>query len=145
MSGTDLLVFRLGRRLFALNPGEAREVFHPVGVTPAPMAPPVIVGVMNLRGRIVTLICARRLLRIASSKVQGPKPIAIGLDIDGDSYGLIVDEVEGVCRADPGPVMPPHDLPGNWAAHSSGIRKAGGRELVALDVRRLIEAVTEAA
>jgi purine-binding chemotaxis protein CheW len=136
VTGDDILAFRLGRRRFGLKAGAVREVFHLAAPTPVPLAPRFIVGLMNQRGRVITLICARRLLQM---QARAASSIVVGFDVDRDGYGLIVDAVEGVISPDPGPLAPPHDLPAAVAALSTGNCRVDGRLVTMLDVARLID------
>ena len=55
----------VGGQLFGLPILRVQDVFKPERVTRVPLAPPEIAGVLNLRGRIVTLIDLRRRLGLA--------------------------------------------------------------------------------
>ena len=52
----------IGSQLFGLPIRRVQDVFMPERVTRVPLAPPEIAGVLNMRGRIVTLIDLRRRL-----------------------------------------------------------------------------------
>ena len=52
----------VGGQLFGLPILRVQDVFKPERVTRVPLAPPEIAGVLNLRGRIVTLVDLRRRL-----------------------------------------------------------------------------------
>ncbi len=49
-------VFRLGDAMFGIPAAQIQEVVQMGSVTPVHHAPPCIVGIRNLRGRIVTVI-----------------------------------------------------------------------------------------
>ena len=51
---------RIGDQLFGAPVDQIREVFAPQSVTHVPRAPDEVAGLLNLRGRIVTAIDARR-------------------------------------------------------------------------------------
>ena len=53
---------RIGDQLFGAPVNSIREVFAPQSVTAVPLAPLEVAGLLNLRGRIVTAIDARRRL-----------------------------------------------------------------------------------
>lgn len=83
----------VGDRSFALPIAHVRDVFVPERITPVPLAPSVIAGVMNLRGRILTAIDLRRRLGMSEA---ARAPMAIGIEYAGESYGLLVDTVDDV-------------------------------------------------
>ena len=58
----------IGGQLFGLPIRRVQDVFMPERLTRVPLAPPEIAGVLNLRGRIVTLIDMRRRLGLPRSR-----------------------------------------------------------------------------
>ena len=139
MSASDYVTFRVGEQLCGVEAASVQQVFHPRGLTAVPLAPHAIVGVMSLRGRIVTAVCARRRLGMPA-KVGGPEPIAIGLELAGDSYGLMVDSVGEVLRVDPGELQaPPGVLPARWADSVRSVCQLEDELLLILDPERLLD------
>ncbi len=57
---TEYVTAMIGGQLFGLPIVRVQDVFVPERLTRVPLAPPEIAGVLNLRGRIVTLIDLRR-------------------------------------------------------------------------------------
>src|ERR1039458_6283657 len=76
-----------------------QDVFMPERLTRVPLAPPEIAGVLNLRGRIVTLIDMRGRLGLDKRVDAGPS-MAIGVESRGESYGLLIDSVGEVLKLD---------------------------------------------
>ncbi|MGH2386884.1 MAG: chemotaxis protein CheW, partial [Chloroflexota bacterium] len=62
--GTDLdrqvVVFRLADGSYAVDIATVREIIRPQLITVVPLAPPFVVGVINLRGSIVPVLDLRR-------------------------------------------------------------------------------------
>ena len=56
---TELLKFELGRQLFGIPLRDVSEVVRAVSVAPLPKAPPIIEGVINLRGTIIPVLDIR--------------------------------------------------------------------------------------
>jgi purine-binding chemotaxis protein CheW len=61
-------IFRLAGQLFGLEINIVREVFSFTRVTKLPNASPVILGVYNLRGSIITLIDLHQVLGLDSTE-----------------------------------------------------------------------------
>jgi purine-binding chemotaxis protein CheW len=55
----QLCTFVAGHLRLALPVEDVSEVLHAQEVTPVPLAPPAVIGLLNLRGRIVTAVDAR--------------------------------------------------------------------------------------
>jgi purine-binding chemotaxis protein CheW len=89
----------IGGQLFGLPILRVQDVFAPERVTRVPLAPPEIAGVLNLRGRIVTLIDLSRRLGLDQGGQRGPV-MAIGVESRGESYGLLIDSIGEVLKLD---------------------------------------------
>ena len=126
-------------QLFGLPIVRVQDVFIPERLTRVPLAPREIVGVLNLRGRIVTLIDLRRRFGLGERK-EGEDVMAIGVESRGESYGLLIDrvgevvELDGVAR-EPNPV----NLDQRLAQMSSSIYRLDDQLLVVVDVDRVLD------
>src|SRR5690606_17396714 len=123
--------------LFGLPILRVQDVFIPERVTRVPLAPPEIAGVLNLRGRIVTLIDLRRRLGV---NADAGAEMAIGVELNGESYGLLIDAVGEVLKLDDDEREPnPLNLGPALARVSAGIHRLDGQLLMVLDVDRVLE------
>ncbi len=61
-TGVRVLVFALGAERYALNFGDVTEVLPFAALTPVPGGPPELLGVMNVRGDIRSVVDLGRLL-----------------------------------------------------------------------------------
>lgn len=119
MSQFDALILRVGSYLFGVDTRLVQGVFQPHGITPVPRSNSEVVGLLNLRGRVVTAICARRTLDIEPLSSGANK--AIGTEIGGDLYGLIVDGVDDVISIDTDDIVAPSTLPPRWSHIVTGV------------------------
>ena len=129
----------VSEQLFGLPIQRVQDVFKPERVTRVPLAPPEIAGVLNLRGRIVTLIDLRRRLGFDERESEAER-MAIGVDVRGESYGLLIDSIGevlklGVATREPNPL----NLEPALARVSAGIHRLDGELLVVLDIDRVLE------
>jgi purine-binding chemotaxis protein CheW len=129
----------IGGQLFGLPIQGVQDVFLPERLTRVPLAPAEIAGVLNLRGRVVTLIDMRRRLGLAERTDNAP-PMAIGVDSRGESYGLLIDSVGEVQKLDEEMREPnPINLDPRLARVSAGIYRLDGQLLMVLDVDRVLD------
>jgi len=129
----------IGGQLFGLPILRVQDVFHPERLTRVPLAPPEIAGVLNLRGRIVTLIDMRRCLGLDRCEDDAPV-MAIGVESGGESYGLLIDSVGEVLQLDDGAREPnPVNLDPRLARVSVGIHRLDGQLLMMVDVDRVLD------
>ena len=77
----------IGGQLFGLPIARVQDVFMPERLTRVPLSPAEIAGVLNLRGRIVTVVDMRARLGLSKND-DGKPPMAVGVDLRGESYGL---------------------------------------------------------
>lgn len=142
----EFVTLKIADQLFGVEVTEIHDVFQPQAITHVPLAQREIAGVLNLRGRIVTTVCARRRLGLPERPDGAPPPMAVGVEKDGDSYGLLVDAVDEVLKlADSAFEAVPVNLDPHWAHVSRGVYRVDGGLLVALDVERLLDLGTQAA
>jgi purine-binding chemotaxis protein CheW len=129
----------IGGQLFGLPILRVQDVFIPERVTRVPLAPPEIAGVLNLRGRIVTLIDMRDRLGLDKRQDDGPA-MAIGVESRGESYGLLIDSVGEVLKLDDATrEANPINLDPQLARVSAGIHRLEGQLLMVVDVERVLD------
>ena len=110
----------IGGQLFGLPISRVQDVFMPERVTRVPLASREIAGVLNLRGRIVTVIDMRARLGLPKNE-DGKPPMAVGVDLRGESYGLLIDQIGEVLKL------------------AGGVHRLDGQLMVVLDVDRVLE------
>ncbi len=125
-------------QLFGLPIGEVEDVFEPQMVTRVPLSPKEVVGVLNLRGRLVTLIDVCVKLGVSREPVE--KPMAIGLRRDEGAYALMVDQVGDVIRPDGSVVesVPSH-LDQVWKHVCTGVLQLDDCLMMVLDPESIFE------
>lgn len=129
----------IGGQLFGLPILRVQDVFTPERVTRVPLAPPEIAGVLNLRGRIVTLIDLCRRLGLDARSGEDCA-MAIGVESRGEFYGLLIDAIGEVLKLDEDAREPnPLNLEPALARVSRGIYRLDGQLLVMLDVDRVLD------
>src|SRR3569832_452477 len=87
----------IGGQLFGLPISRVQDVFMPERLTRVPLSSAEIAGVLNLRGRIVTVVDMRARLGLPKN-ADGKPPMAVGVDLRGESYGLLLDQLGEVLR-----------------------------------------------
>jgi purine-binding chemotaxis protein CheW len=117
-----------------------QDVFAPERLTRVPLAGPDIAGLLNLRGRIVTVIDMRCRLDLEAQERVG-RQMAVGVEHRGESYGLLIDEIGEVLKLQAASREDnPVNLDGRLARVSAGVHRLEGRLLVILDVERVLDA-----
>jgi purine-binding chemotaxis protein CheW len=140
----EYVTVTVAEQMFGLAIDRVHDVFIASSLTTVPLAPREIVGLLNLRGRVVTAVCLRRRLGLPDRE-DGAREMAVGIDHQGESYGLMVDGVGEVLKlsADTYEPVPAH-MDGRWAALAQGVHRLDGKILIVLDVDAVLAFDAEA-
>ncbi len=140
---TEYVTAMIGEQLFGLPIGRVQDVFMPKRLTPVPLAGPEIAGILNLRGRIVTMIDMRCRLGLPARRDDRPA-MAIGIEHRGESYGLLIDEIGEVLQlADSAREPNPVNLDRQLAELSAGVYRQESQLVVVLDLDRVLYVAPE--
>ena len=137
----EFVTFKVNNQLFGLNVLDVRDVFKPTKITHIPKAPEVVFGVLNLRGRIVTVIDMYSILGIHrdESLVDNSNSMNIVVEYRNESYALLVDKVGDVMYLSQDTFDDnPKTLNEKWASLSNGIHKLDNDILIILDVSKTL-------
>jgi purine-binding chemotaxis protein CheW len=137
--GVEYVTVTIGGQLFGLPIARVQDVFVLGKLTRVPLSPPEIAGVLNLRGRIVTAIDMRRRLDLTQGETSS-EPMVVGIEVNGESYGLVVDAVGEVMKLPREHEPVPVNLDARLVRVASGIHRLDGQLLVVLDVDRVLNA-----
>jgi purine-binding chemotaxis protein CheW len=135
---TDFVTVEIGRQLFGIPIDQVHDVFKPQQITRVPLASPGIAGVLNLRGRIVTVIDCRARLGLPPRE-KDDNMMAVGVEHGDQSYGLLIDDVGEVLGFDHDSFEPnPANLDPHWRSISKGVYRLKGRLLVVPDIAAIL-------
>jgi len=139
----EYVTVMIGGQLFGLQISRVQDVFMPDRLTRVPLAPPEIAGVLNLRGRIVTTVDMRRRLGLPPRDDNKPS-MAVGIELKGESYGLLIDTVGEVMKLSEATLEPnPVNLDPRLARVSGGVHRLDGQLMVILDVDYVLNGSAE--
>jgi purine-binding chemotaxis protein CheW len=123
--------------LFGLDVLAVQEVLRYQDTTPVPTADPIIEGLINLRGQIVTAIDLRRRLGFPP-RPEGQRAMNVIVRSDGSAVSLQVDAIGEVLETDPEAYEgPPETLDHRIRHFTQGIYKLKDRILLVLDKERV--------
>jgi len=133
-----IVSFEYGDVTYGIEVEFVREIVRPTDVTTIPFAPEHVMGLMNLRGDVVTIVDFGKLLGVEKSESNNHKVLIIGND--ELTFGLYVDNVREVVSVLPEEIK--KEL--NVSSISSGeilkgIVERNGEFIQIIDIRKLIE------
>lgn len=89
------ITFKVGH-LFAVNIGEVKEIIeYPENLLHPPGIPGYCLGVLNLRGDLVTIVDARKMYKVDEERPASSGKVMI-FKCEGSQFGLVVDSVEAI-------------------------------------------------
>ncbi|MEQ8973331.1 MAG: chemotaxis protein CheW [Coleofasciculus sp. C1-SOL-03] len=92
---TQLCTFFLDHLFFGIEVDNVQEILRHQEMTRVPLAPPVVAGLINLRGQIVTAIDLRRRLEL-KPRDDDRLPINVIVRTPDETVSLLVDEIGDV-------------------------------------------------
>jgi purine-binding chemotaxis protein CheW len=129
----------LAGQLFGLSISRVQDVFVPERVTRIPLAPAEIAGLLNVRGRILTVIDMWRRLSLEPPGPQQRRR-ALGVEHKNESYALMIESIGDVLRLTPEMREEnPPNLDARMAQVSAGVYRLAERLLLVLDIDRALD------
>ena len=112
-STTQFLTFKTGGETFAIDILDVKEIIEIEAITRVPMMPAFIIGIINLRGRVVPVVdLSSRLGRTTStmSKKSCIVLVEVNHSLESNIIGMMVDEVHEIVQIDEHDTQPPPDF-----------------------------------
>jgi purine-binding chemotaxis protein CheW len=135
---TQFCTFRLDTLLFGIEVARVQEVIRSQELTGVPLANPVVEGLINLRGQIVTALDLRRRLELPA-RPEGRLPMNIVVRTGAGELSLLVDEIGEVVDVDATTFeSAPETLVGVAKELITGAYKLPDGLLLVLDTERVV-------
>ncbi|WP_121958840.1 chemotaxis protein CheW [Petrotoga sp. 9T1HF07.CasAA.8.2] len=138
----DVLSFKIVDQEYALPIENIESVVDKTDVTPVPNSKYFVVGLINLRGRIVPVIELTKILGIEVPEDHIYQNILV-LKINEEEIGMYVDEVENVLSIDPEKLEKFQSKESVYSDKVKGVIKIENRLIVYLDLESVLEAELE--
>lgn len=136
----QFVTMRVGTQRFGISVMAVQDVIRKQRITPVPLAPAIVAGALNLRGRIVTAIDMRK--RLGLENYPDPDKIMnIVVEYQHELYALMVDAVGDVLTLSLGSIeKTPANLDETWRQVAAGVHKLDKELLVILDIANVVDA-----
>lgn len=137
---TDYVTFKMGRQLFGVPVGRVQDILVPERISPVPLAPPEVRGLINLRGRIVTVIDVRIRLGMRGAEEKSARPMGVTVESGHELYTLLVDHVgDVIALSQDAYESNPATVDTLWQEFAKGIYRLEDQLMVVLDADRLLD------
>lgn len=135
----QIVGFRIGRETFGVPISLVHEIVRVPEITSVPDSPEFVEGVINLRGKIVSVIDLRK--RFGEVEVTTNKKNRILVaEIDSKTVGLIVDSASEVLKISATDVeAPPNVFDEEENKYVTGVGKLNGRLVIMVDLGKVLQ------
>lgn len=131
--------FRIGRETFGVPIGLVHEIVRVPDITAVPDSPDYVEGVINLRGKIISVIDLRK--RFGEKEiVRSKKNRILVTEADGKLVGLIVDAASEVLKVPESEIDPPPPVFDQADVnYVTGLGKLQGRLIILIDLTKVLQ------
>ncbi len=130
--------FQVDRLLFGVDVMQVQEIIRYQELTPVPLSSPIIEGLINLRGQIITAIDLRKRLGLPSLGDEH-RPMNVVVHTDNEVVSMLVDQIGDVLEVQASQFeRTPESLHPEIKSLVKGVFKLEGRLLLVLDVERAL-------
>jgi purine-binding chemotaxis protein CheW len=135
----ELATFFVGESLCGMDILKVQEINKLIEMTRVPQAPEYVLGILNLRGEIVTIIDLGKKLGLKSTELND-KTRNVIVNSNEEHIGLMVEQISDVIQAEWGKVeKPPANIGGVQGKFFTGVYKTEDRLIGILDVEKVLE------
>ena len=131
--------FRIGRETFGVPIALVHEIVRVPDITSVPDAPDYIEGVINLRGKIISIVDLRK--RFGERDITAHKKNRIlVVEVENKMVGLVVDAASEVLKIPPSEIdAPPNVFEEGELNYVTGVGKLGGRLIILIDLSKILQ------
>jgi purine-binding chemotaxis protein CheW len=131
--------FRVGRETFGVPIGLVHEIVRVPEITAVPDSPGYVEGVINLRGKIISVVDLRK--RFGEQEIAAHKKNRILVtEVEGKMVGLIVDAASEVIKIPEHEIeLPPSVFEEGELNYVTGVGKLHGRLVILIDLSKILQ------
>ncbi len=138
-SFVELATFRVGKALCGMDILKVQEINKVMQMTTVPQAPDYVVGILNLRGQIVTIIDLGKKLGLGETEISRDTRNIV-VNSAGGHVGLLVTAISDVVSVDINKTDPaPANMRGIQGEFFTGVCKTDSLLIGILDVEKVLE------
>ena len=127
------LCFSLGAEEYAIPLLQVKEVMGLPEITPIPQSPPYFLGIVNLRGQVISVIDLRIKLGMKPEKLQ--EMAVVICDLENTCLGVVVDSVNSVISPKKDEIQAKSELKGSRNnEYITGVFKQGSKLVLFLNL-----------
>lgn len=132
------VTFRLDDEVYGINVMQVQEVLRVTEIAPVPGAPSYVLGIINLRGNVVTVIDTRERLGLSSHEMDESTRIVI-IEAEKQVVGILVDAVAEVVDLRTSEIESAPNVGNDESSkYIQGVSSRDGELLILVDLNKLL-------
>lgn len=135
---TQWVTFYLAEEKYGVPVAQVREVLRYSEITPVPGAPDYVLGIINLRGNVVTVLDTRKRFALPPNEIADSTRVVI-IEVEEQVVGILVDSVSEVVRLKTGEIETAPNVGNDESSkYIQGVASRDGNLLILVDLHRLL-------
>ncbi len=132
------VTFRLEEEVYGINVMQVQEVLRVTEIAPVPGAPHYVLGIINLRGNVVTVVDTRERLGLGAKDMEDSTRIVI-IEADKMVVGILVDAVAEVVDLRTSEIESAPSVGNDESSkYIQGVASRDGQLLILVDLNKLL-------
>lgn len=132
------VTFRLDNETYGINVMQVQEVLRVTEIAPVPGSPDYVMGIINLRGNVVTVLDTRRRFGLAPNEMDDSTRIVV-IEAEENVVGILVDSVSEVVELRRSAVEASPNVGNDESSkYIEGVANHDGELLILVDINKLM-------
>ena len=131
----EILEFLLAHETYAIETMFVREVYPMTELTPLPCTPAFVLGLINVRGQILTVMDMKKFFDLPEKGITNLNKVIV-IRKDTTELGILADEIIGIRNIPVNELQPP--LSTMAGIHAEYLKGVTGERLIVLDMERFL-------
>jgi purine-binding chemotaxis protein CheW len=131
----EVLEFLLAHETYAIETPFVREVYPMTELTPLPCTPAFVLGLINIRGQILTVMDMKKFFDLPEKGITNLNKVIV-VKKDAMELGILADEIIGIRNLPVNELQPP--LSTMTGIHAEYLKGVTGERLIVLDMERFL-------
>jgi len=131
----EVLEFLLAHETYAIETMFVREVYPMTELTPLPCTPAFVLGLINVRGQILTVVDMKKFFDLPERGITNLNKVIV-VRKDAMELGILADEIIGIRSLSVNELQPP--LSTMTGIHAEYLKGVTGERLIVLDMERFL-------
>ena len=132
------VTFKLDSEVYGIDVMQVQEVLRVSEIAPVPGAPNYVMGIINLRGNVVTVIDTRKRFGLSENEIDDSTRIVI-IESDGNVVGMLVDSVAEVVDLKRSEIESSPNVGNDESSkYIQGVATVNGELLILVDINKML-------